>query len=823
MSFVDCIKAAAASGKIREEKAGEAIAEYDRTRAEMLAKGMDENEAAYAASVEATKRVTTAKGDARWRRVKEMQAAYRIGKAFETGAMKPWEIPAAILEGDDRLPFANVETRHQRIRGQFHAMMEAGLEKYRPRAAGMWHPKAGLDDLVREVFEPGSTRDRSAAEIAEQWGEVSDHARKRANRAGTSIHKMDRPYLPQQQDRMLLRGKKAEWMANHMAWLDWDNMTHFNDGRPIAPEEREAVLSSVYDTLLTDGYVKIRPGVRMSENMAARLSHQRFLIYKDAESWLAANRAYGSGDAFQQMVKSMDTMSRDIAMMEVLGPNPAAMKVYLENTVRKSAADMDVAKQGGGVRTSIAKADAELARFDEMYAVLTNAASTGEEDFIGNTFAGVRNVLSSAMLGTATLAAIPGDLMTMHHVRFFDRLSGTHMLRSYLKQMNPLSSADRRLAVRSGLIAESSSSIALGHTRYFGAMTGPQLSRRISDTVMRASLMSPHTQAAKWAFGMEFMGLFADHAGQPFEKLPFRATLERHGITAKDWDIFRATDPYKHGGASFIRPDDVLGRTDLDEGTANGVADKFMDMILDERKFAVPESSLRGRASLVGTTRGGTFLGEVVRSYAMFKNFPVTIMLTHARRGLQQATLGGKAKYLGSFFLGLTAAGALSTQAYEIAAGRDPMDMTSPQFWGKAALRGGGLGYLGDFLFAELNRYGSGLDDMVAGPMISFMSDLRNLTVGNLMELAEGKDTKFAKELLSFGARYAPGSTLWYAKLALRRLILDQLMQEADPAAARRFRQEVVRSRKVYGQDYWWRPGQTAPDRSPAFGGVIGG
>jgi len=822
MSFVNCIQSAVDAGRIRSEKGKEAIDAYNRTVDEMKAKGMGDREAADAAAMAATERLTKSKGDIRWRRLREMQAAYSVSQALDVKGMKPWEVPAALIEGDDRFPFANVQTRHERIRGQLHAMIESGLEKYRPRAAGIVHPVAGMDTLVREMFGT-QTGDISAREIATEFAKAAEHARKRANRAGASIHEMDRWRIPQMQDRLRLRGAGRDaWVRQHMGWLDWDAMKH-PDGGEILPAERQGVLESVYDTLLTDGYVKIRPGQKLPENLAARLSDRRFLHYRDADSWLAANKAYGDGDAFHQMLAYLDGMARDIATMEVLGPNPSAMKAFVEQSVRKRAADMDVAAPGGGGKTNIAKADDALADFDEMYAVLTHANAMGEESGVGHTLAGVRNVVSSAFLGSATLAAIPGDLLLTQHAALFNKLPAGGHISQYLKLMNPASSADRRLAVRSGLVAESAAAIAMGHQRFFGEMSGPQMSRRISDVTMRLSLMSPHTQAAKWAFGMETMGAFADFAGKAFDALPFRDMLKRHGITPAEWDVFRATPAYDHKGAKFLRPDDVLARTDLDDRTAGTVADKFMDMILYERKFAVPESSIRARQFLVSGTRGGTMAGEVLRSLAMFKNFPVTIMMSHMRRGLHQSTFAGRAAYLGSFFIGLTAAGALSVQAYEIASGRDPMNMADPRFWGKAALKGGGLGYLGDFMFSELNRYGSGLQDMVSGPMVQLFSDLRNLTAGNLAEAIEGKDTHAAKELAAFGARYAPGSTLWYLKLAFRRIIADQLQIQADPAAYQRFREVEHKALKDYGQEHWWPPGDTKPARGPDMEAAFGG
>ena len=822
MSFVDCIQNAINNGNVRPEKGQEAIDAYNRTVADMKAKGMSEMAAADAASIEATKKVTTAKSEGRWARLQEMRAAYRLTQALDTKGMKPWEVATALIEGDHRSPHANIHTRSDRIRGLLHAQMEAGLAKYEPRLAGMHRPMSGMDNLVRESFGE-STGDASAKEIATELATVAETARQRANAAGASIPKLESWRLPQRQDRLKVRkGTEAVWSRQHMDWLDWDAMKH-PDGSDILEAERPQVLSSIYNTLLTDGYVKIRPGQNVPDKLSSRLSSQRFMRYKDADSWLAANKAYGDGDAFSQMISYVDSMSRDIALMEVLGPNPTAMKKFIEQSVRKKAADMDVAKGAAKGKSNTAKADEALASFGDMYDVLTSANAMGEESGLGHTFAGIRNVLSSSLLGSATIAAVPGDFSTMKLTALYNKLPVTGHLRQYLKLLNPASDADRRMAVRSGLIAESATSVSLGSQRFFGEMSGSQLSRRISDTTMRLTLMTPHTQAARWAFGMETMGAFADASKKSFDSLPFKDMFERHGITAEDWDVFRATPTYNHKGASFLRPDDVLSRTDLSSRQANEVADRFMDMILSERQYAVIESSIKGRAMLMATTRGGTVSGEMLRGVAMFKNFPVTILMLHAQRAMYQSTYAGKAAYGAAFFGTLTLGGALATQANEVASGRDPLDMTSPKFWGKAVMKGGGLGYFGDLAFSNVNRHGQGLQDMLIGPVGQFATEARNLTIGNAAELMAGKETHAAREAAAFAARYNPLSSMWYTKLAFRRRLADQLQVWADPTAHQRFREMERKNLQEYDQKYWWSPGDTGPSRAPSIRAAAGG
>jgi len=130
-------------------------------------------------------------------------------------------------------------------------------------------------------------------------------------------------------------------------------------------------------------------------------------------------------------------------------------------------------------------------------------------------------------------------------------------------------------------------------------------------------------------------------------------------------------------------------------------------------------------------------------------------------------------------------------------------------------LQGGGLGIYGDFMFGNVNRFGGGLAETVAGPVVGFASDLQKLTVGNIMQTVQGKDTNAASEFISFAGRYTPGSSLWYSRLALERLVLDQAKLWADPKAKSKFRRTEKRYNKQYGQKFWWSAGDTLPSRSP--------
>ena len=341
---------------------------------------------------------------------------------------------------------------------------------------------------------------------------------------------------------------------------------------------------------------------------------------------------------------------------------------------------------------------------------------------------------------------------------------------------------------------------------------------------MRVSGLSPWTQAGRWAFGMEFMGHLADEVGKRFDALSpaTRNTLQRYGMGAADWDVIRATDLFDHEGARFLRPDDIANRSDLLEGRADALATRLMEMIQTETEFAVPSSSLRGRALLIGDVRPGTFIGEVMRSTLMYKNFAVTLVATHVRRAALQATPARRAAYAAELLISSTVMGALAVQLKEISKGRDPRSMVgdgadagAASFWGAAMLQGGGMGIFGDFLFADTNRFGGGLAETVAGPVVGAGNDVLKLSIGNLLQVAGGEDTNAGREAVQFLKRYTPGGSIWYARLALERTVFDRLQDLADPRAGASWRAREQRARRETGQKYWWRPGKGLPSRGP--------
>jgi hypothetical protein len=241
----------------------------------------------------------------------------------------------------------------------------------------------------------------------------------------------------------------------------------------------------------------------------------------------------------------------------------------------------------------------------------------------------------------------------------------------------------------------------------------------------------------------------------------------------------------------------------------------MMSAMIDERRFAVIEPDARVRGLMTGGIRRGKLLGEVARSAFMFKSFSMSLMMTHLMRSGRQTLRGEVAgvKNMAAYVLLTSIAGAAAVQASSLITGKDPQPMDDPAFWGSAFMRGGGVGFYGDFLYSAQTRGKSGVYEALGGPLIGTGVDaFAKAATGEL----RGDD------LARYVKSFLPGTSLWYTRAATDRLIFDQIQEMVDPDYRASFAREEARIRKDFKQGHWWGRGEILPDRAPDFGNALG-
>lgn len=822
MAFKDCIVNGAKDGDLTPEQAKATQDMYEQ-RLNMHKAQMSDD----AADVLATKETLDAldKSLSHKRRVlllsKEKQANIArqlFGQDGYRGGNNPGKAAQALMSGDQYATYSNVEARQKSIFGQYLSHMDQVLGAFRKR--GITGNMANVDtlyDVVRELWGT-ATNNAAAKEMAEAWTKTAEIARQRFNKAGGAILKLDTWRLPQKHNSLaVLKAGRDQWIKFVTPLLDLNLMKNEKTGLAFTKEELSLALNEVYDTIGTDGYSKVKPSGQLytgARSVSNRYLDHRFLVFKSDDAWIEYQKAFGDPDVFNTMIHYLHKMSHDTASMEILGPNPNATMNFIRQSVTKDAAEKGLALQN---ETLVIKAEKELNKMDEMWEVFNGSAYASANDIVPRTFQGIRNIINSAFLGGTAITS----LSDLGYQRVTARMNGipvNRVMGRILKNINPLGVEERgRLASRMGLIAESWIGLAQAQARFAGEITGPEITQRISDVVMRASGLSAWTQAGRFAFGMEFMGYLSDNVGKAFAELdkPLQRGLKRYGFDEAKWDLLRKSDLYEFEGSKFLRPEEIRLATHLGEDEAQELSTRFLEMIQSETEFAVPTVSIRGKTTLVGASKAGTILGELSRSFAMYKNFAVTLVHSHIARAVSEATLKGKAGSIADLAISTTIMGALVLQLQEMRKGRDPRAVDTKEFWFAAAMQGGGLGIYGDLLFSNVNRYGGGLEDTIAGPVVNLANNIKNLTIGNISQAMKGEDTNVLSEAVKFVSTYMPGSTIWYLNLMMQRELIERIQLWIDPNYMDRLNRMQNKYLNETGQEYWWRPGEVSPDRAP--------
>ena len=451
-----------------------------------------------------------------------------------------------------------------------------------------------------------------------------------------------------------------------------------------------------------------------------------------------------------------------------------------------------------------------------MFELIDGTANSPADMKLANGLGAVRNFITATSLGSATLSAVT-DLGFQAMAR---RFNGLPVASQFLQIGRQFSTASTREAVRAGLIMDSALNVLHTQARYAGSISSSTVSGFLADRVLATSGLLAWTQAGKHAFGLELQGFLADHVGHEFAKLPslVRRMLDRHGFDAAEWNTLRMAAAHSlDGSAGILRPKEVA------EVGGQALAEKYLALILRETTYAVPEVTIRARAAMTGGLKPGTAAGELIRFGAQFKSFGVTVAMMQASRIAHELAGGGIARgamYGGALLLTTGLLGGVALQLKEIAGGRtlrdgDPTGAKGQAFWGQALVQGGGLGIYGDFLFADVNRFGGSLGQTVAGPVWDRVTLLRNLSVGNAKEAfdRDGKKTNAGRELVSALKQNVPGGSLWYARLAWERIVLDQLQYLIDADAHGAFHRRRATRKREIGNDFWWKPGELMPGR----------
>ena len=693
----------------------------------------------------------------------------------------------------------------------------------RSRLTGRRFNKPAAEDVVREALGE-STGKPEARAMADAVAQVNERQRGEYNALGGNIGALDR-YLPQYHSPVaVLRAGFDKWSEYIKPKLDLDRMKDPLTGEALSPERLDATLRSAWEHITTGGWSDREPSARPFGlgAVANQRQEHRFLQFKSADDWLAYNRDFGHGDPIQAIFQHIKGMSDDIAAMEILGPNPSATVEWLKQTVQSEAAKSITGKpslHAGGAGTKLQDAMSyQPKRIQAVWDYLRGREVASKR--IATGFGDIRNLATSAQLGGASILAAAQDPFIDMAAR---HMTGLPVARAIGDIATSFSKGKREAAARAGLGVDDFVHIMGSQARFAGDLGGGELTRWLADRTVNLNGLEPITQSRKHAFGLDFAGAMADHRDLSFSELqnanPFlHRTMEDYGLGEKDWNKLKAVEPFEPapGSAGLLRPLDVAQKD-------RRLAERYLEMILGQTERAVPTGTARSRAFATQAAVKGTVVGELALSALQYKTFTLSFMGSQLQQvmqsargnsasgiGLSVAAMAARgAGYAVSLGIPMTLAGGLALQLKNISNGRD-LEAMDGAFWIKALQYGGGLGILGDFLLADVSRFGHGLAETLAGPTVGMMADIYDPAQKNFMKLMrtatgrQSEKTTIGHDAVNFIGRYTPGlSSLFYTRAAYRRMLIDQLQFLVDPDAHTKFRQQEQNLHRETGQGFF--------------------
>ena len=762
--------------------------------------------------------------------------------------------PDRPLEGLDRmLAFSadgksgiqSIESATRAIRDESLSRMLDVIDLTKGKFLGLLQDKAGNLALVRELH--GEDSGVPAAKVAAKaFREVAESLRTRFNRAGGDVGFLEDWAMPRDHSQIKVARSMNDWVGDHMEWADRSKYVK-EDGSPMSDAELTEFLQHAWKTIATGGVNKLEPGrAPVGAARANRGNESRQIHYANAEAFIAAQEKYGERNLLELLVGHIDGASRDIALVEALGPNPNHAMRYFLDAAQKEQTDKVLGAGGKKEAKAVERVGKQRLRIESLFEEVAGTRPPPASAAIANGFDTYRALNVASRLGSAVLTSVT-DQGTLGLTAAINGMPVMKVFANELRMLNPASAADRRLAMRAGLGLNQ----LIGSLNRFGADglgTTEAISGRASkwsqtaaSKIMQASGLNALTSGLQRAFGATYMDVLGDMSRR-YDSLAAmdaadRARLEGRGVTETDWQVWRLAEPEDWrgtgdtvltAGAIYKLTDEQLRGIAQQEGVTpqrlrDQAATKLLGTIIDETNMAIIEPGARERSLMQGPWKRGTPGGEIVRSFWQFKSFSVAMIMRHWARAMAQPGWG-KAKYIGALMAATTVLGGMAIQLGELAGGRDPKDVTDDgtlgvpglRFGVASMLKGGALGLYGDFLFSDTSQGGTSPVISLIGPIASDMESLWNLKDN----AAAGEVNQTGAKLVRFIKSHLPGANLWYTKAATDHLIFNQLQEFFSPGYLRRMER---RARQEFNQSFWWNPGETTPDRAPDLGAVVGG
>lgn len=721
----------------------------------------------------------------------------------------------SIYEGDDLrrdVDFPSVQGRWDANRAILHDFLGEAIQEFSRRVLtpGVSRNKTLMRRVEREAFGEG-TGDPAARRINEAFQNMNRFYVAFMQSRGARIHfDPNRQFIVEHNAHRVANVDLDEWMNDILNNIDLARMKSHTTGAPLTREEMLEILPEIKESIDSFGISEIKPGVKQRVPFWQRLDQTRFFIWKDHASWERYNKKYGFDDSYQALIRSTDMLARNMALIDVLGPDPASTTHFVKDLAKKASNEAR--------RPEDQRFEQNVQR---AFDIVSGASGRPTTMWAAEAGASTRNWLYSVILGGLAPLALVSDSKLSSSARKFNGISRKMQFPRMAGAMLELGMRGPRAnrakhALRLGIGLQSLRNSVLGSMRGLGDFDGHKWSHLLADFNFRAAGTTLVTDSTQYAFGFDYLVALTGNLNKPFRDFDnprLAQALETYGIDESRW-----LELSRHAETEDVEGLPVLSLPQMARGDRYDDAAQLLAMIEKEKNSrAVITASPSTRRIFRRGTQPGSIEGELFRFGTDLLSWPTTFMFSQIGAVMLDRTMKttSKAGMIASTFVGLTLLGSMITQFRQVSAGRDMYAWDDPKLWMQAAVIGGGAGLVSDFLFREHYGTNDTLLTSMIGPGIPVISEAVALPVNLLQSALTDEESNIGRDATSLLRKVTPLSSLWYARTAMDRLIFDEVQKWVDPEAHRSFRARRTRPLSDRGQEHWWNPGEPVPHKAP--------
>jgi hypothetical protein len=674
------------------------------------------------------------------------------------------------------------------------------------------------DDIRRAALYldqgvPVDGLNKDAVLIAKHLQTVNKMLRKDANSTGAMVGELQGYVTTQGHNQWKIKANKDAWTRFMKERIDFSRSTFSTDRLDEELLQQWSEFSS--GAHIADQVKFDTPGKGLSgfQSIAKSLSKNRKIHFKTVEDEIEYAKLFGNASLADDVFGNLTNTGRRVGMQTALGPN---FRMNIDNAINKKIDNLNKAGK------------ADLAdKLNKTKGYLNSNGIpqlTGENNIAGNQIAAtVDSSLSmlnrTAKLGAVALASTVGDPITHGlNMAMFDRNVASFFTGygSFFKGLG------RNLA--SEEVQDFMSELYLTTTHMLN-----QINPRFSDSIIASNKIEMGSEKLqnfffKWT-GQTYLD---DHfrvgasigvahklgkdAKLPYDKLSdgHKRIMSWYGITPDEWEFAR-TSTKTLEGFPILDVENIINSNGLSdyvvakgfkdtpfqrERIARDLADKFRNVINDQQSYSVLGADDRLRAWMYAGSKRGTVGNVTARQLATFKGWPLAYMQRVLRRTLSSNdTHSTKALNMFGVMVAMMAGGYTLVQLGELRNGREPKPM-SWELIKESMIRGGGLGFYGDILYAagEENTGEKALTKL-AGPTAENVVKAFNI-YNDAYSLEPSKSTDTALNLIKSNTPFA---NHFLVKPVMDYIFLNQVAEYVSPGVLSRAEQK--RSEK-YGNNY---------------------